>query len=149
VGAGGGAGEGFGERSLVDGRPRGANVAALQPTQLIRIDRDDFEEAGMRNLELLRFRMEIMAKRIRNTNALAAAFAPARVGGELAESLKADAPAATPTAEAVFTSADAALVGAPAAAAPETTGGPAAQAAAEKPVKGASPSGPRNTERRW
>ena len=39
-------GEVFGEMSLVDGRPRSANVAALQATQLIRIDRDEFEQAG-------------------------------------------------------------------------------------------------------
>jgi len=39
-------GEVFGEMSMVDGRPRSANVAALQPTQLIRIDRDGLLVAG-------------------------------------------------------------------------------------------------------
>jgi len=138
-------GEVFGEMSMVDGRPRSANVAALQPTQLIRIDRDDFEEAGAQNLELLRFMMEIMANRIRNTNALAAAFAPARHGLDLVE------PQNPPKAdnedspvEMALTSADAALVGGADKSAEPKSGDAPKRPTSTEPVRN-----PRNTERRW
>ncbi|MEM6490460.1 MAG: cyclic nucleotide-binding domain-containing protein [Pseudomonadota bacterium] len=158
-------GEVFGEMSLVDGRPRSANVAALQPTQLIRIDRDDFEEAGVQNLDLLRFMMEVMANRIRNTNALAAAFAPARQS-EIVESFKKAEVADDPST--VFASADAALIGAKSGAAhsdgksAERVGAHAAaksdgdakpSESAGKPASekrhSATDASPRNTERRW
>lgn len=137
-------GEVFGEMSMVDGRPRSANVAALQPTELIRIDRNDFDEAGAQNLELLRFMMEIMANRIRNTNALAAAFAPARHGVELVEHQTAPKAAE----DAALSAADAALVGASAAGdrRPTAEKTSASKRPASTPVADRNP---RNTERRW
>lgn len=140
-------GEVFGEMSLVDGRPRSANVAALQPSALLRIDRSAFESAGAKNLDLLRFMMEVMSTRIRNTNALAAAFAPAREGPPAALAAEDSEPAGDG-----LVAADAMIYSAAGAVRPKT---PAAKAEKPRRPEDDDPAGPkggpddRKTERRW
>jgi voltage-gated potassium channel len=47
------AGQFFGEKSLISGEPRNANVVAVMPTRLLRLDVIDFRDLAARQPELL------------------------------------------------------------------------------------------------
>ena len=63
-----GAGEFFGEFSLVDGQPRSASVATLQPTEMLSIDHLDFRRFAERSPDVLWKVLEVMCERLRVVN---------------------------------------------------------------------------------
>jgi CRP/FNR family transcriptional regulator, cyclic AMP receptor protein len=63
-----GSGEFFGEFSLVDGQPRSASVAALQPTEMLSIDHLDFRRFIMSSPDVLWKVLEAMCERLRILN---------------------------------------------------------------------------------
>ena len=63
-----GAGEFFGEFSLVDGQPRSASVATLQPTEMLSIDHLDFRHFAERSPDVLWKVLEVMCERLRVVN---------------------------------------------------------------------------------
>jgi CRP/FNR family transcriptional regulator/CRP/FNR family cyclic AMP-dependent transcriptional regulator len=82
-----GPGDFFGDLSLLDGRPRSASAAAVSDTSLITIHRSDF-------IALLRSRpdaamavLAVVARRLRETDEMAAGLAGLDAGGRLAKKL--------------------------------------------------------------
>src|SRR6516165_7257453 len=63
-----GSGEFFGEFSLVDGQPRSACVATLQPTEMLSIDHLDFRRFAERSPDVLWKVLEVMCERLRVVN---------------------------------------------------------------------------------
>jgi CRP/FNR family cyclic AMP-dependent transcriptional regulator len=63
-----GPGEFFGEFSLVDGQPRSASVATLQPTEMFSIDHLDFRSLARRSPDVLWKVLEGMCERLRTVN---------------------------------------------------------------------------------
>jgi CRP-like cAMP-binding protein len=63
-----GAGEFFGEFSLVDGQPRSASVATLQPTEMLSIDHLAFRHFAERSPDVLWKMLEVMCERLRVVN---------------------------------------------------------------------------------
>jgi CRP-like cAMP-binding protein len=82
-----GAGDFFGDLSLLDGQPRSAGADAMQDTRALILERSDF-------LELMRSRpdaalaiMAVVSKRLRETDEMASDLAFLDVGGRLAKRL--------------------------------------------------------------
>ena len=63
-----GSGEFFGEFSLLDGQPRSASVATLQPTEMLSIDHLDFRRFIMSAPDVLWKVLEAMCERLRIVN---------------------------------------------------------------------------------
>ena len=63
-----GSGEFFGEFSLVDGQPRSASVATLQPAEMLSIDHLDFRRFIMSSPDVLWKVLEAMCERLRIVN---------------------------------------------------------------------------------
>jgi CRP/FNR family transcriptional regulator, cyclic AMP receptor protein len=63
-----GSGEFFGEFSLIDGQPRSASVATLQPTEMLSIDHLDFRRFIMSSPDVLWKVLEAMCERLRIVN---------------------------------------------------------------------------------
>lgn len=68
-----GAGALVGELSMIDGRPRSSSAYALRETALRFISRADFNAFGERNPQLFRHLSILLAKRLRDTDAVLAA----------------------------------------------------------------------------
>lgn len=62
------AGEGLGELSLIDGKPRSASALTLEETELLVLSRDSFLKLLKGNFEMIRSLMEKLADRLRKTN---------------------------------------------------------------------------------
>jgi CRP/FNR family cyclic AMP-dependent transcriptional regulator len=63
-----GPGEFFGEFSLVDGQPRSASVATLQPTEMLSVAHLDFRRFAKRSPDVLWKVLEAMCERLRVVN---------------------------------------------------------------------------------
>ena len=62
-------GDSFGEIGLIDGLPRSANVAAMQPLEYYYLGRDDFFALLDRNPEMARGILRSLASMVRNADA--------------------------------------------------------------------------------
>lgn len=67
-----GAGDLLGELSLFDGKPRSANVLALEDTETLCLHRKDFLALMRSRFDLVEKILEVLAHRIRGTNSLLA-----------------------------------------------------------------------------
>jgi CRP/FNR family cyclic AMP-dependent transcriptional regulator len=65
-----GPGEVFGELALLDGEPRSADALAVEPTDLLMLDRTDFVNALMRRPELAIGVLALLGRRLRRDAAL-------------------------------------------------------------------------------
>ena len=63
-----GAGECFGEMSLIDGSPRSADVVSCEPCELLVIAKSDFAHALSENVDLCLNIMKSLADRLREAN---------------------------------------------------------------------------------
>lgn len=63
-------GEILGEMALLDGKPRSANVTAMEPCELLAICRDDFLSIAEARPKVLLQLMELLSSRLRATNHL-------------------------------------------------------------------------------
>jgi len=65
-----GAGDVFGEYSLIDEETRSASITAEEPTQLLKLDQKDFYELTTKNLEIIEGVLKVLLKRMRHMNIL-------------------------------------------------------------------------------
>ena len=65
-----GAGDVFGEYSLIDEETRSASITAEEPTQLLKLDQKDFYELTSKNLEIKEGVLKVLLKRMRHMNIL-------------------------------------------------------------------------------
>jgi CRP/FNR family cyclic AMP-dependent transcriptional regulator len=63
-----GKGEYFGEQALLDGLPRSADAIALERVECYTLQRSDFHKAIMKNPKIAIKVMEVLSKRLRNTD---------------------------------------------------------------------------------
>ena len=63
-----GKGEVFGEFALLDGLPRSADAVALERVECYTLQRNDFQNAILKNPKIAILVLEAMSKRLRNTN---------------------------------------------------------------------------------
>lgn len=61
-------GDSFGELSLLDGRPRSASAATLEPTTMLVIAEEPFHNLLRRNFDITRKLMAELCQRLRDTN---------------------------------------------------------------------------------
>jgi CRP-like cAMP-binding protein len=59
-------GDFFGEISLLTGRPRTASVKALQPVELVRLNRKDFDQIAARHPAVMKILQEFLHLRLAN-----------------------------------------------------------------------------------
>ncbi len=62
------AGEYFGEYALIDRYQRSASITASQPSQLLKLGRDGFNQIMQQNIELKEAILKVLIKRLRNLN---------------------------------------------------------------------------------
>lgn len=74
----------FGEMSLLDGKPRSATVTAVEDTELLVLQRDDFLAMLDRNPQLALRMLETMATRLRKTDRRVESLALMSVYGRIA-----------------------------------------------------------------
>jgi len=82
-----GAGQFFGDLSLLDGRPRSASAAALADTSAVALERSDFVAVIRRRPEAAMSVLAVVARRLRETDEMASDLAFMDVGGRLAKKL--------------------------------------------------------------
>jgi HEAT repeat protein len=58
----------FGELALLDPEPRSASIAALEDTQLFRLDREAFSELMAANIDIVRGVLHVLCERLRGRN---------------------------------------------------------------------------------
>ena len=57
----------FGEMSLLDSEPRSASISAVSDVELLRIDRDDFNEILSEKPEIAQGIIKVLSRRLRDT----------------------------------------------------------------------------------
>ena len=57
----------FGELALLDPEPRAASIAAVEPTRLLRLDREAFSELMAGNIEIVRGVLSVLCERLRKS----------------------------------------------------------------------------------
>lgn len=82
-----GAGQFFGDLSLLDGRPRSASAGALAETNVVILERGDFAELVSSRPEAAMSVLAVIARRLRETDEMASDLAFLDVGGRLAKKL--------------------------------------------------------------
>ena len=82
-----GAGECFGEMSLIDGSPRSADVVSCEPCELLVIAKSDFAHALSENVDLCLNIMKSLADRLREANRKIESLALLDVYGRVAKLL--------------------------------------------------------------
>ena len=82
-----GAGECFGEMSLIDGSPRSADVVSCEPCELLVIAKSDFAHALAENVDLCLNIMKSLADRLREANRKIESLALLDVYGRVAKLL--------------------------------------------------------------
>jgi CRP-like cAMP-binding protein len=82
-----GAGQFFGDLSLLDGRPRSASASALADTSVVAIERSDFVALVRSRPEAAMSVLATVARRLRETDEMASDLAFLDVGGRLAKKL--------------------------------------------------------------
>ena len=82
-----GAGECFGEMSLIDGSPRSADVVSCEPCELLVIAKSDFARALSENVDLCLNIMKSLADRLREANRKIESLALMDVYGRVAKLL--------------------------------------------------------------
>ena len=82
-----GAGECFGEMSLIDGSPRSADVVSCEPCELLVIAKSDFAHALSENVDLCLNIMKSLADRLREANRKIESLALMDVYGRVARLL--------------------------------------------------------------
>lgn len=82
-----GAGQFFGDLSLLDGRPRSASAGALADTNVVILERGDFAELVRSRPEAATSVLAVVARRLRETDEMASDLAFLDVGGRLAKKL--------------------------------------------------------------
>lgn len=82
-----GPGDFFGDLSLLDGQPRSAGADAMQDTHALILERSDFIELMSSRPEAALAVMSVVAKRLRETDEMAADLAFLDVAGRLAKKL--------------------------------------------------------------
>lgn len=82
-----GAGQFFGDLSLLDGRPRSASAAALADTNVVILERTDFVALVRSRPEAAMSVLAVVARRLRETDEMASDLAFLDVGGRLAKKL--------------------------------------------------------------
>jgi CRP/FNR family transcriptional regulator, cyclic AMP receptor protein len=82
-----GAGQFFGDLSLLDGRPRSASAAALADTNVVALERSDFVALVRSRPEAAMSVLAVVARRLRDTDEMASDLAFLDVGGRLAKKL--------------------------------------------------------------
>ena len=82
-----GAGECFGEMSLIDGSPRSADVVSCEPCELLVIAKSDFARALAENVDLCFNMMKSLADRLREANRKIESLALLDVYGRVAKLL--------------------------------------------------------------
>ncbi len=78
----------FGELSLIDGLPRTASARALEPCQLLEMNREDFVRFLMERPAVSISMMKEISKRLRETNELVQSLASKNVNVEIEEQMK-------------------------------------------------------------
>jgi CRP-like cAMP-binding protein len=81
------AGESFGESALLDGAPRTATIEAAEPTEVIVVSREDFLRLSTQSPQIVMGLLRVMARRLRETETLAAEMAFLGVAPRLAKKL--------------------------------------------------------------
>jgi CRP-like cAMP-binding protein len=76
-----------GELSMIDGAPRSASVTALRDSKLCFVSRADFAAFGQASPEVYRHVMNVLARRLRDTNDALAASSFLSVKGRVARAL--------------------------------------------------------------
>lgn len=66
----------FGELALLDPEPRSASVAAVEDSQLFRLDREAFSELMAANIDIVRGVLHVLCERLRQGNQSALKGAP-------------------------------------------------------------------------
>jgi CRP/FNR family cyclic AMP-dependent transcriptional regulator len=82
-----GPGSMVGELSIIDGAPRSASVTALRESKLSFVSRATFDAFSQANPDLYRHVMELLARRLRDTNEALAATSFLSLKGRVARSL--------------------------------------------------------------
>ena len=82
-----GPGDFVGDLSLLDGQPRSASADAMEDTSVLSLERSDFIELVRSSPDAAMAVMTVVAKRLRNTDEMAADLAFLDVGGRLAKKL--------------------------------------------------------------
>lgn len=82
-----GAGQFFGDLSLLDGRPRSASAASLADTNVVILERGDFAALVRSRPEAAMSVLAVVARRLRETDEMASDLAFLDVGGRLAKKL--------------------------------------------------------------
>ncbi len=82
-----GPGDFFGEMALLDDEPRSATAIAAETTELISLNRSDFQSAVDENPEILRARLGILLARVRKANHQISTLALLDVYGRVARVL--------------------------------------------------------------
>jgi CRP-like cAMP-binding protein len=77
----------IGELSMIDERPRSASVAAARDSELRFVSRSSFERAVEAQPQVYRHIVSLLAKRLRDTNAVVAAMSFLSLKGRVAQSL--------------------------------------------------------------
>ena len=81
-------GEVFGEMSLIDDAPRSATVTALEPGELLALDRNTFRQCLENNFDLCLGVMRCLADRVRHANQQIGGLAMLDVRGRVARTLQ-------------------------------------------------------------
>jgi len=81
-------GEVFGEMSLIDDAPRSATVTALEPGELLALDRDTFRQCLESNFDLCLGVMRCLVDRVRHANQQIGGLAMLDVRGRVARTLQ-------------------------------------------------------------
>ena len=82
-----GAGEFFGEMSLIDDNPRSATVTAIEPCELLAITRRDFRRCLVENSDLAMAVMRVLVRRLREADRKIGSLAMLDVYGRVARLL--------------------------------------------------------------
>jgi CRP/FNR family cyclic AMP-dependent transcriptional regulator len=82
-----GAGQFFGDLSLLDGRPRSASAAALSDTNVVILERSDFVAVIRTRPAAVMSMLAVVVRRLRETDEMASDLAFLDVGGRLAKKL--------------------------------------------------------------
>ena len=82
-----GAGQFFGDLSLLDGRPRSASAAALSETHVVVLERSDFVAVIQSRPQAVMSVLAVVVNRLRDTDEMASDLAFLDVGGRLAKKL--------------------------------------------------------------
>ncbi len=81
------AGDCFGEMALIDGQPRSATVVAIEPTETLMVRREDFMQIVMAQPRIAIDLLQLLARRLRDTDELVEDAVFLDVPGRLAKKL--------------------------------------------------------------